>query len=210
MSEANPLERLTLELGRLPGIGARTAMRLSHFILQRSHEQQTQQLPTNLGQDLGEALINAVAKVGLCQQCRNFAVDTCCTICSDRGREHRLLCVVEGVADLNAIERSGAFRGVYYVLHGVLSPLDGMGPEALGVDRLLELITNTQVDEVIVATNAHVEGDATAMYLSRCLQPHVARVTRLATGIPMGGELEYLDRSTLDRALQQRYEIEAF
>ncbi len=144
------------------------------------------------------------AHVGLCIECQNLCAQEKCAICMDHKRNATLLCVVEGVADLRAMERSGGFRGVYHVLHGVLSPLDGVGPLELKIDRLVERVTRRGIEEVVLATNANVEGDATALYLSHVLNQIGLKVSRLATGIPQGGELEYLDGPTLAAALRER------
>jgi recombination protein RecR len=194
----DPIQRLILELGRLPGIGERTAARLAFHIVAAS------QRGPSLATDLASALTDVATRVRLCARCRNFSASELCGICADTRREATILCVVEGVADLRAVEASGAFRGVYFVLHGALAPLDGVGPDDLELDRLVERVAREATSEVILATNADVEGDATALYIAQLLRPARLRLTRLASGVPMGGELEYLDQATVGRALADR------
>lgn len=189
-----------LELGRLPGVGERSAARLAYYIIRRSREG----IGPSLARDLAEALLEVDAKVRLCTRCQNLCTEELCPICRDGRRDPKAVCVVEGVADLRALEHAGSFTGSYYVLHGALSPLDGVGPEQLGLERLMARVADEQIGEVILATNATLEGDATALYLAEVLRPTGVVVTRLASGVPQGGELEYLDRATLGRALQER------
>ena len=196
----DPIGRLIGELGRLPGVGERSAARLAYYIIRASR----QHAGYSLARDLAAALQDVDAHVGLCSTCQNLCAHDRCPVCADPKRDAGLLCVVEGVADLRAMERSGGYRGVYHVLHGVLSPLDGIGPGELKIDRLVDRVLDNQVREVVLATNANVEGDATALYLSHVLADQGVQVTRLATGIPQGGELEYLDGATLAMALSQR------
>lgn len=198
----DPIHRLVLELARLPGIGERTAARLAFYILKQSRGE-----GPSLAGDLARALLEVQERIRLCDTCQNFATERSCRICEDPKREARLLCVVEGVADLRALEESGAYRGRYHVLHGVLAPLDGVGPSELRLERVLERAQQEGVEEVVLATNADVEGDATALYLARLLKPAGLRVTRLASGVPLGGELEYIDQATLGRALADRREL---
>lgn len=197
---AEPIGRLIRELARLPGIGERTAARLAYHIIRTSHRDPARSLAT----DLAEALTDVQAQVGLCERCHNLCTGAMCAICQDGRREAQLVCVLESVADLRAMEQAGGYRGLYHVLHGALSPLDGIGPEALRIDQLLARLQHDQVREVILATNANVEGDATALYLAGCIAPQGIAVTRLASGIPQGGELEYLDGATLARAVRER------
>lgn len=196
----DPIARLIGELGRLPGVGERSAARLAYYIIRASRQHHGY----SLANDLAQALLEVEAQVGLCDQCQNLCAQQTCSVCLDPKRDATLLCVVEGVADLRAMERSGGFRGLYHVLHGVLSPLDGVGPEELKVENLVARVASLGVQEVVLATNANVEGDATALYLSQVLGHEGVQVTRLATGIPQGGELEYLDGPTLAVALSQR------
>lgn len=196
-----PIQRLILELGRLPGVGERSAARLAYHIIKTSHGRAGK--PT-LARDLAEALLEVEAQVGLCDTCHNLCAGPRCPICRDGRRDGTTLCVVETVADLRAVEQSGAHRGLYHVLHGALAPLDGIGPDDLKIKELLHRLHSTSCQEVILATNANVEGDATALYLARLIKPLQVRVTRLASGVPLGGELEFLDQATLGRALAER------
>ncbi len=195
----DPITRLALELGRLPGIGERSAQRLAYYVIKASHGGGRQ----SLAHDLAKALVECVDHARFCNVCQNLTTSEVCAVCSDARRDKLVICVVEGVADLRAIEASGGYRGVYHVLHGSLSPLEGVGPDDL---RLRELVARLagEVQEIILATNADVEGDATALYVARLVKPHGIKVTRLASGIPMGGELEYVDQATLGRALENR------
>ncbi len=199
----DPLERLTAELARLPGIGTRSAARLALYIV-RSAKGIGSVAAASLGRDLAAALIDAVTTVRLCQECQNLASEEMCGICGDARRDRVTLCVVEDVADLRAIEATGAFAGLYHVLHGTLAPLDGVGPRELGLDRLVGRVRERDIREIIVATGTDVEGDTTALYLRRLLEPFGARLTRLASGVPLGGELEFIDHATLGRALEER------
>lgn len=194
------INRLVAQLARLPGIGEKTAQRLSFHLL-RTPE---------LARGLSNALVEVVDRVKLCSRCFSLhdgAEDTRCGFCTDARREDRVLCVVEGISDELAIERTKEFRGRYHVLHGVLSPLEGIGPEQLRIKELLSRLQDAAVEEIIVATNPDVEGEATALYLTRLLKPMGLRVSRLAQGIPMGGDLEYADQATLARALTARRDL---
>ena len=196
-----PLQRLVAELGRLPGIGEKTALRLAFHILRAD---------PGYARSLAQAIVTATEKVRLCSVCCTLTDADPCSLCADPRRDGSVLCVVEGVQDLMAIERSREFRGRYHVLHGVLAPLDGVGPDQLRIKELLARLTPREapvVSEVIVATNPDVEGEATALYLTRLLRPLGARVTRIAQGVPMGGDLEYADPATLARAIQARREL---
>ncbi|MBN2644669.1 MAG: recombination protein RecR [Desulfuromonadaceae bacterium] len=194
------LTRLIAELGRLPGVGRKTATRLAFFILQQ---------PEGETQALARALADVKQRVMFCSQCYHVTETDPCLFCRAPDRDEALLCVVEQPQDLLAIERGGGFHGRYHVLHGALSPLDGIGPDALRIPQLIERVKRTGIREVLVATNFTMEGEATALYLSRLLRDFPVRVTRLAHGIPMGGDLEYLDSQTLSGALARRYEIES-
>ncbi len=195
----DPITRLALELGRLPGIGERSAQRLAYYVIKASHGTGRK----SLAHDLATALVECVEQARFCGTCQNLTTSALCGVCSDSRRDKTVICVIEGVADLRAIEASGGYRGVYHVLHGSLSPLEGVGPDDL---RLRELVARLgdEVKEIILATNADVEGDATALYVARLVRPYGLKVTRLASGIPMGGELEYVDQATLGRALENR------
>ncbi|MEW5761802.1 MAG: recombination mediator RecR [Bacillota bacterium] len=189
--------RLIERLARLPGIGPKTAQRLALYLVTA---------PEEVARDLAEALTEARRRAGYCAVCANLAEGELCAICRDETRNRRVVCVVEDPRDVVALEKAGVYRGVYHVLHGALSPVDGVGPEKLTIDRLLARVREG-VDEVILATNADLEGEATALYLARLLQPLPVRVTCLAYGIPVGADLEYADGKTLSRALEGRREI---
>jgi recombination protein RecR len=196
----DPIKRLVQCLSRLPGVGEKTATRLA-FHLVRGPETHTR--------ELAAALLDVVEKIRLCSVCMNLTEDDPCSLCADPRREARTLCVVATPSDLVAIDRAGEFRGRYHVLHGLLSPLEGIGPEDLRIAELVRRLAPDEsgqpvVAEVIVATSASVEGEATAMYLARMLKPLGVTVSRIASGIPVGGELEYSDQATIARALAGR------
>ena len=198
MSSPDPIARLTQLLARLPGIGERTAQRLTFHLLRS---------PPEYPRELADALQRVVTEVRLCSRCCTLTPTDPCASCRDPRREDRILCVVESVQDQLAVERTREFRGRYHVLHGALSPLDGIGPDQLKVKELLVRLEPGGVEEVILATNPTVEGEATALYLSRLLKPLGLRVSRIAQGVPMGGDLEYADQVTLARALVGRREV---
>ncbi|HEY9517565.1 MAG TPA: recombination mediator RecR [Gemmatimonadaceae bacterium] len=194
------IDDLASELARLPGIGRKTALRLTYHLLKQPPEQSRR---------LASALERMVERVHRCSICANLTEEDPCRICADPRRDAALLCVVEEASDIGAIERAGEFRGVYHVLGGRLSPLDGIGPEELSVQQLLTRVTRVNEDregirEVIIATNPSLEGEATALYVQRQLAPHVPVVTRIARGIPVGGDLEYADGVTIAQALSAR------
>jgi recombination protein RecR len=193
-----PLRRLVEQLSRLPGIGEKSATRLAFFLL-RSDDAYPQAL--------AEAIARLKAGIRLCSQCLGFTEVEPCGLCSDPRRTGEVLCVVEDPADILAIERAGDFRGRYHVLHGTLAPLDGIGPEQLKVAELLQRLRDGTVHEIILATNPTVEGEATALYLAKLVKPSGVRVTRIAHGLPMGGDVEYADSVTLSRALEGRREM---
>jgi recombination protein RecR len=193
-----PVARLIDALQRLPGIGPKTAQRLTFFLLKR---------PADEVRELSEALVAVKDRIVYCKTCFNVTDQDPCRICADPARDGRLLCVVEEPNDLLAMERTGEFRGRYHVLLGALSPLDGIGPEDLKVRELLARLDAGGTQEVILATNPNVEGEATALYLARLLRPLGMRVTRIARGLPVGGDLEYADQVTLSKALEGRREI---
>ena len=192
------IDRLIEAFQVLPGVGPKGAQRMVLNVLQHNRSG---------GQMLAEVLADAVARVGECEGCRNLCEEPRCRFCTDPRRDDALLCVVESPADILAIERAGGFRGRYFVLHGHLSPIDGVGPEELGLDRLLERVRQLQPAEVILATNPTVEGEATAHFISEMIGEHVTKITRIAHGVPLGGELEYIDGGTLVHALQGRRSI---
>lgn len=189
------VERLVEAFRRLPGVGKRSAERLALHVLSA---------PQSEAERLAEAVREARARVRRCAECGNLAEQDPCEICADTRRDHTTLCVVERPIGAIAIEKSGNFRGVFHVLHGALNPLEGVGPAELGIDRLTRRVQANQVREVIVATNATAEGEATALYLARVLAPLDVQVTRIAHGVPMGGGLEFADDATLSHALQGR------
>ncbi len=193
-----PVARLIDALQRLPGIGPKTAQRLTFFLLKR---------PADEVRELSESLVAVKDRIVYCQTCFNVTDEDPCRLCADPARDARLLCVVEEPNDLMAMERTGEYRGRYHVLLGALSPLDGIGPDDLKVRELLVRLENGAVAEVILATNPNVEGEATALYLARLLRPLGLRVTRIARGLPVGGDLEYADQVTLSKALEGRREI---
>lgn len=194
----NPIDRLVHELAKLPGIGERTAARLAFFIMRQPHE---------FASSLSRAIAEVKEKVRLCSECMNLTETDPCVVCCDTRRNTSAICVVENPSDMMAVERTHSFRGRYHILHGALSPLDGIGPDDLKITELLRRLEHGDVNEVIVATNANVEGEATALYLSKLIKPTGIRITRLASGIPVGGDLEYIDASTLTRAFEERRDI---
>jgi recombination protein RecR len=191
---ADPIRRLVQELSRLPGIGEKTATRLA-FHLVRGNRQQVL--------DLAQALVDVTDKIRLCSVCMNMTESDPCVLCSDSRREADTICVVATPSDLIAIDRGGHFRGRYHVLHGLLSPLEGIGPDDIRVAELVRRL-DAGVREVIIATSPSVDGEATAMYVARVLKPLGVKVSRIATGLPVGGELEYSDQATIARALAGR------
>lgn len=192
------LERLTEQFAKLPGIGGKTAQRLAFHLLS---------MPEADAQEFADAIMEAKKSVHLCPCCQNLTDRDLCPICDDDGRDHGLICVVADPKDVIAMERAREFSGVYHVLHGVISPLNHIGPDDICIRQLLERVGKGNVREVIMATNPDTEGEATAMYISRLLRPMQVRVTRLAYGIPVGSQLEYADEVTLLRALEGRRDI---
>lgn len=198
---SSPLIDQLIEAFRcLPGVGPKSAQRMSLHLLERNR---------NGGKQLSEALTEALEKVGNCSQCRTLTEESLCRICSSSSRERKLCCVVESPADIFAIEQSGGYRGVYYVLMGHLSPIDGIGPEQLGINRLMERVREGEIEELIIACNPTVEGDATAYYIAEQIKPLGVTVSRIAHGVPVGGELEYVDGGTLTHAFSGRKVIES-
>jgi recombination protein RecR len=190
-----PLEKLIRELSKLPGIGQKSATRVALHILKSNK---------GLAQSLAESLIKVKEEIRFCSQCFNFTDQDTCVICENGNRANGMLCVVEGPGDQLAIEESGVFKGRYHVLHGVLSPLDGVGPEDLKIGALLSRLEKEGICEVILATNPTAEGEATASFLSKMLTDKSVKITRIAFGIPMGGDLKYMDSMTLRHALKSR------
>jgi recombination protein RecR len=193
---SDPIRRLVQHLARLPGIGEKTATRLAFHLVRG---------PAEHARELAAALLEVTERIGLCADCMNLTEAERCARCSDSQRDHSTICVVATPSDVEAIDRGGEYRGLYHVLHGVLSPLDGIGPDDLHVAELVRRLQGEgAATEVIVATAANVEGEATAMYLARLIKPLGVAVSRIASGIPVGGELEYSDQATIARALAGR------
>ena len=193
-----PLAKLIEQFERLPGIGKKTAQRLAYFVLQ---------LPDSEAKEFSDAILEAHEKIKYCKICKNLTDEDVCHVCSSNARDKSIICVVEDPRDVVALERTGDFLASYHVLHGAISPLNGVGPDQIYIKELLSRIAAGPVQEVIMATNPTVEGEATAMYISKLLKPLGVKVTRLAYGIPVGGDLEYADEVTLSRALMGRSEI---
>lgn len=190
-----PLVNLYEQLRRLPGVGSKTAMRLAYHIID---------MPEGEVQQLAEALSSAKKSIHYCSQCYNLTDGEKCAICSDPSRDSFTICVVEQPQDIAAMERSHGYNGLYHVLHGVLSPLDGVGPDKLKIRELFQRLQRESISEIIIATNSDVEGEATATYLAQLLKPIGITVSRIAHGLPMGGDLEYADEVTLSKALENR------
>ena len=190
------LNNLIDEFSRFPGIGKKTAQRMAFFVLNSSN---------NLADDLSQAVINLKSKIRFCEKCFGISEDSVCSICSDFRRDTSTLCVVENPADIYTFEKTSVYRGLYHVLGGVLSPLDGIGPDDLNINSLFTRITSDF--EVLIATNATIEGEATCLYLANLLEQKSVRVTRLARGLPMGGDLEFVDEATIMRAIEDRSEV---
>jgi recombination protein RecR len=197
---AGPVQTLIDELGRLPGIGPKSAQRIAFHLLK---------LPAEDAARLAHAIEEAKAKVTFCTRCFNVSEGAECAICDDSRRDTTIVCVVEEPRDIVAVEKTGEFKGRYHVLQGAISPIEGIGPEQLRVKELLTRLEPEGVTEVILATNPNIEGEATAMYLARLLKPLGFRVTRIASGLPVGGDLEYADEVTLGRALEGRRDVDA-
>jgi recombination protein RecR len=194
----NPLSKLVFELSKLPGIGEKSATRLAYYILNQD---------ASYSESLANALREAKTKLRYCNECFNFSENDKCEICADDKRDHLQICVVERPSDVTPIEKTGTYRGVYHVLHGLLSPMDGIGPEDLKMRSLFVRLREKDVKEVIFALNPSVEGEATSLYLSRLLKPVGIRISQVAYGIPFGGTIEFTDRQTLGKALENRVEM---
>ncbi len=199
MSFSPLVEQMVESLRCLPGVGRKTAQRMALHLLERERE---------AGMALAEALREAMEGVGHCRQCRNFSEQELCPICANPKRDEATICVVESPADVVAVEQSGSYRGLYFVLMGHLSPIDGIGPEDIGLDLLQERVKAGGIDELILATNSTVEGEATAFYLTDLVSNDEVRISRIAHGVPLGGELEYVDGSTLAHAFTGRRAVE--
>jgi len=193
-----PVMQLIREFSKFPGIGEKTATRLAFHILKSTKEEAL---------SLSNSILAIKQKVKLCSICYNITEENPCAICRNERREKDVVCVVEGPQDLAAIEKTGDYKGGYHVLHGVLSPLDGVGPEDLNIQSLVERVKRESIQEVIVATNPKVEGEATALYIAKVLKTFEIKVTRLAQGLPIGGELEYFDEATVSKAFEGRRDI---
>ncbi|MGQ9694856.1 MAG: recombination mediator RecR [Thermodesulfobacteriota bacterium] len=195
MALAQPILRLIKELTKLPGVGEKTASRLAMYIIRSSPEDV---------ENLAQALREVKEKIRLCSRCFNLTEQDPCAICGDLRRDNKIICVVSSPEDLMALEKSRSFHGLYHVLHGVLSPLDGIGPQDLKIQELLARLHQEKIDEVILATNPSAEGEATAQYLAQLIKPLSIKITRIARGVPMGGDLQYIDEVTLGKSLENR------
>ncbi len=195
---AEPLARLIQECKRLPGIGQKSAQRIAFYLLRAPRED---------AEKLAQAILDVKDKLGICAECNNISDGDLCQFCRDPHRERRQICVVEEPHNILPIETTHAFRGLYHVLHGAISPLRGIGPEQLKIQSLVERLRQNEIQEIILATNPTVEGEATAVYLSRLLKPLGPRITRIAMGIPVGSDLEFADEVTMSRSLENRREM---
>lgn len=193
-----PLQRLVEQFESMPGIGKKTAQRIAFYILG---------LPKSDGKAIAEAIIDACDNIHKCSECCDLTENERCRICSDDLRDHSTICIVEDSQSLLAIEKTGEYKGVYHVLHGAISPLDGVGPENLTIKELLNRINTEQINEIIIATDSDVEGEATAMYISRLIKPMGVKVSRLAFGLPVGTDIQYADEVTLSRAIEGRQSL---
>lgn len=198
LNDGHALQRLLDELGRLPGIGPKSAQRIAYYLLEADAEE---------ARRLATAILEVKQQVHFCPICFSYATRDTCDVCSDASRDRTTICVVSEPRDVSAIDRTGSYHGLYHVLGGVISPMDKIGPEQLRVKELLSRLASGEVQEVILATNPDVEGETTATYLSRIIRPLGVRVSRLASGLPVGGDLEYADEVTLGRAIEARREV---
>jgi recombination protein RecR len=197
---AGPVQDLIDQLGRLPGVGPKSAQRIAFYLLK---------LPKEDAERLADAIVEVKAKISFCRRCWNVAEGELCEMCRDERRDPTIVCVVEEPRDIVAVEKTQEFHGMYHVLQGAISPIEGIGPEQLRVKELLTRVDAEGIKEIILCTNPNLEGEATAMYLARLLKPLGLTVTRIASGLPVGGDLEYADELTLGRALEGRREVEA-
>lgn len=195
---ALPIANLIDQFSKLPGIGRKSAQRLAFYVLEMDSEE---------AQKLSSAILEAKERIGFCQVCGNLTDKPVCNICSNTGRDNALICVVEGPRDIIAMEKSREYKGLYHVLHGTISPMENIGPQDIKIKELLNRLGDDTVKEVVIATNPTVEGEATALYISRLIKPLGVKVTRIAHGIPVGGDLEYFDEITLARAMEGRREM---
>ena len=198
MRYAPPIARLLEELERLPGVGPKSAQRIAYWLLTAE---------TADADRLASAITEVKRTIHFCPVCFNFAEDELCSVCGDHDRDRAMVCVVEEPRDVVAVDRTGEFHGVYHVLQGAISPIDGIGPERLRVRELIARLGENEITEVVIATNPNVEGETTALYLARLIKPLGIKVTRIAQGVPMGGDLEYADQVTLARAISGRREM---
>jgi recombination protein RecR len=198
MSDLTALEALKQALRRLPGVGPKSAQRMAFYLLERDRDG---------ARRIADALTHALNRIVHCERCNNLSESPLCSICSSSRRDRSLLCIIESPSDLLSIEQSGVYQGLYFVLMGRLSPLDGIGPDEIGVPRIEKILAEGEVKEVVLATNLTVEGEATAHYLSDLIRARGVRASRIAYGVPIGGELEYTDRNTLARALAGRRDV---
>lgn len=197
-SYPEPILKLIAELARLPGVGPKTAQRLAFFLLSQDRR---------VVAELSNAMLEAKDRVSYCKVCFNLAEGATCPLCEQVNRRPDIVCVVQDPRDVAAIERTHDYKGMYHVLHGAISPMEGIGPEQLRIRELLDRLASGQVTEIIIATNPNIEGEATALYLARLIKPLGVKVTRLAHGLPVGGDLEYADELTLARAIENRREM---
>ena len=195
---AEPIIRLIKEFSKLPGVGEKTASRFAFYVLNAHKE---------YAENLARCLLDVKEKIMLCSTCFNLSDRIPCSICSDSSRRDNLICVVEDVKDMAAIEKMGDFQGRYHILHGTLSPLKGIGPDDIKINELVDRVSLGVIKEIILATNSDVDGEATALYITRLLKPMGVRITRIATGVPVGSDLEYIDGATLVRAIEGRREM---
>jgi recombination protein RecR len=197
---AGPVQELIDQLGRLPGVGPKSAQRIAFYLLKLSKED---------AERLASSIVEVKARISFCRRCWNVAEGELCELCRDDRRDPSIVCVVEEPRDVVAVEKTQEYRGLYHVLQGAISPIEGIGPEQLRVKELLTRVDTEGIKEIILCTNPNLEGEATAMYLARLLKPLGLKVTRIASGLPVGGDLEYADELTLGRALEGRREVEA-
>lgn len=195
---AAPLQNLIEEFEKFPGIGSKTAQRLAFFVLNQ---------PMEKAQKFADAIVSAKKNLCYCKECRNLSENEVCSICDNPTRDHSVICVVENPRDVIQIERTNEFKGVYHVLHGAISPMDNVGPDDITIKELMKRIADGEVKEIIMATNPNLEGETTAIYISKLVKPFGVSVTRIAHGVPVGGELEFADEVTLSKALKGRVEI---